>query len=282
MKGFVKCIIAGAVILGIGIAILIIALAVNGWKFSPNFEFETKEYTSTASDITKLSVEFNAGKLQIEYRDDDSEEIYISYPVAEGYQTAITEKDHTLSIVNEVDIYGNMFSGCNVSCGNWAINIPATTVVKIPKNTICDLSINLNAGTVEIPDSDFTKVSLKVNAGSCHVGRVGASELFEIDLRAGSVTVEGVNTAKLDCEVHAGSANVNAITSKETNVEVHAGAANIAFNGIKSQYVATVKVTAGSCNGLSTQGSDVPSMNPDKQKINVKVSAGSCNVNFLG
>ena len=38
MKGFVKVIIAGAVILGIGIAVLIIALAVNDLKFAPDLD----------------------------------------------------------------------------------------------------------------------------------------------------------------------------------------------------------------------------------------------------
>lgn len=273
MKGFVKVIIAGAVILGIGIAILIIALAVNGWKYAPDIEFETKEFTSTEEN-TALDVSLNAGKLKIEYRDDDSEEIYISYPTAEQYKTTIAEKDGKLSIENEVNLYGNRFSGCGVNWGVWWVDIPET-VVSIPKDKITEISVTLNAGTVEVPDGEFKKVNIKVNAGTCNVGNVTGFELLDIDLNAGTVNVTSASGNELKCHLSAGSANIKKADCNKTEVKVSAGSANISLLGAKSDYTATVDVSAGSCNGISSQsGGD--------KNIKVKVSAGSCNVSFLG
>lgn len=274
MKGFVKCIIAGAVILGIGIAVLIIALAVNGWKFAPNVEFETQEFTSTEEN-TSLAVTLSAGKLKIEYRDDDSEEIYVSYPTAEGYETTVTEKDGKLSVENDYRIIGNVFSGCNVSCNvwGWGLNIPET-VVKIPKDKITQVTVTLHAGTVELKEGTFEKVELDVHAGACAVGNI-TCKLLTIDVNAGSLSLDGVKAEKLICDVSSGSANMKKIDCPETEVEVSSGSANLTFVGAKTDYTATVQVSAGSCNGLSSQsGGD--------KVIKVKVSTGSFNASFLG
>lgn len=271
MKGYVKCIIAGAVILGIGIAVLLIALGVNDWKFESNIEFETQEFTSTEED-TSLAVTLEAGRLKIEYRDDDKEEIYVSYPVADRYETTITEKNGKLSIENESHLLGFGFN-CNVNCGIWGLNIPET-VVKIPKG-ITAVSVTLKAGTVELKEGNFEKVELNVDAGTCEVKNI-TCELLTIDLDAGALNLDGVKAGKLVCDVSAGTADIKKIDCPETEVKVSAGAANLSFVGAKSDYTATVDVSAGSCSGISSQ-----SGNKDKT-IKVKVSAGSCDVEFLG
>lgn len=269
MKGYVKCIIAGAVILGIGIAVLLIALGVNDWKFEPNVEFETQEFTSTEEN-TSLAVTLKAGRLKIENRDDEEEKIYISYPVADRYETSITEKDGKLSIENDSRLIGYVFN-CNASCGVWG-NIPET-VVKIPKS-ITAVSVTLKAGTVRLNEGNFDKVELNVDAGACCVTNIGC-ELLTIDLSAGALDLDGVKAAKLVCDVSAGAAEIKEIDCHETEITVSAGAATLSFLGAKSDYTATVDVSAGHFSGLSTQsGGD--------KSIKVKVSAGNCDISFRG
>ncbi|MDE5667756.1 MAG: hypothetical protein K2I29_05895 [Clostridia bacterium] len=67
MKGLVKMIIAGAIIIGIGVAVLLIALGLNGWSFAPNFEMQ--EFTSNEAN-TSVSVNLSTGRLKIEYTDE--------------------------------------------------------------------------------------------------------------------------------------------------------------------------------------------------------------------
>lgn len=258
MKRFVKVMIAGAIIIGIGIAVLLVALGLNGWSFTT--KFETEEYTSE-EDNTALSVDLDAGKLKIEYH--EGENIQISYPKAKGYETTIIESNGKLSLE------GNKHRWYIFT---WGITIPET-VIRIPRDKITSVEIEVNAGTVELPDGAFESVKIEVNAGTCIVGKITDCELLDIHMNAGTVSVEGAECDKLVCEVNAGSADIRKIDSYESKVEVNAGSANITFTGSVEEYSADVSVSAGSCNGVSTRtGGD--------KKITVKVSAGSVNASF--
>ena len=224
MKGVVKMIIAGAVILGIGIAVLLLALGLNGWTFSPNFT--TEEFTSTEENEA-LNVQLAAGRLKIEYHDEDN--IKITYPVAKGYETTVTESDGTLSIE------GNRHKWYVFS---WGVTFPET-VIKIPAGKIKEISVSLNAGTVEIPDGDFTKVTLKLNAGTVNAGNISGAELFNVELNAGTVNAEAV------------TANLNFTGAKSdytATVNVSAGSCNGISTQTGGDRSLTVKVSAGSCN----------------------------------
>ena len=265
MKGFVKVIIAGAVILGIGIAILIIALAVNDWKFAPNIEFETKEFTSTEEN-TSLSISLDAGSLKIEYLE-EGEEIQISYPEAKGFETTITESNGKLSIE------GNKHRWYTFA---WGTTIPET-VVKIPENKIDDVEITLNAGTVDMVGGAFNKVDITINAGTLNVGEIKDCYSFSVKLNAGTFkAVSGVDSANFGCKLNAGSAHVYNINAYSTKIKLNAGSANLSFMGNREDYSATVNVSAGACNGITGHSA------PTGKEIEVKVNAGTCNVHFLG
>ncbi|MDE6667847.1 MAG: DUF4097 domain-containing protein [Clostridia bacterium] len=266
MKGYVKCIIAGAIILGIGIAVLLVALAVNGWKFAPNIEFETQEFTATEKN-TALSVNLDAGSLKIEYLE-EGEEIQISYPVANGFETTITEKDGKLSIESNKHHWYTFA---------WGATIPETTV-KIPKDIVEDVKIYVNSGTVDMVGGKYNKVDITVNAGTVNVGEISECYSFSVKLNAGTVkAISGVSADNFTCKINAGSAHISRITTLSGEIELNAGSASISFTGKNEDYSTHVKVSAGSCTGIYTN-----SNNNYVKRISVTVSAGSCNVNFLG
>lgn len=250
--------IAGAIIIGIGIAVLLVALGLNGWSFKP--DFKTEEFSS-AQENTALDVRLDAGKLKIEYHDEDN--IQISYPVSSNYKTKITESDGKLSVE------GNKHKWYTFG---WKVTIPEM-VIKIPRDKITGVEIKLNAGSVDLTDGAFENVKIKVNAGSCNVGNITSCKLMDIRMNAGSINVKGAACEAFSCDINAGSARFQKIDSAQSKLEVSAGSASLAFIGAIEEYTATVKVSAGSCNGLSTRtGGD--------RTIDVKVSAGSVNVSF--
>lgn len=258
MNHVVRAIIVGSVIIGIGVAILLVALGLNDWSFQPNFT--TEEFSSQEED-TALAVNLDAGKLKIEYH--DGEDIQISYPVASGYITTITESDGKLTID------GNKRRWYAFS---WGIDFPET-IVKIPYDKIKDVEITLNAGAVSLTDGAFENVTVKLNAGTCDVGKITECKQFDVRLNAGAFNGNGVQSERFSCHLNAGSAKIQKIESSENEVKVNAGSANLNFAGSAEEYSASVSVSAGSCNGLSDRaGGD--------KSITVKVNAGSVNVSF--
>lgn len=258
MNHVIRAIIIGSAIIGIGVAILLVALALNDWSFQPNFT--TEEFISQEEN-TVLSVNLDAGKLKIEYHDEENVQIF--YPVASGYQTTIAESDGKLTLEgNKRRWYAFQ----------WGIEFPET-IVKIPYDKIKDVEITLNAGMIELADGEFENVTVKVNAGTCNLGSITGCKQFDVRLNAGALNVSGAACEKLSFHLNAGSAKIQQIVSQESEVKVNAGSANLSFVGSIEDYSASVSASVGSCNGIGDRtGGD--------KTITVKVNAGTVNVSF--
>lgn len=259
MRGFVKVIIAGCVILGIGIAVLVIALGLNGWTFSPVFE----EKTFNAEKInTAIDIDIDAGSLKTEFYDGDK--IEITYPEASGYTTTITENaDGTLKMVANKHHWFTF---------SWGVTIP-DTVVKLPKGTAYKVNVHLNAGTVNLADGEYAEVTTHVNAGTFKANSITCQN-FKLTVNAGLADIGNITCLKLYCKVNAGRAQIKKITCPDAEVDVSAGAAVLGFAGTRNEYDAIVDVSAGSCSGLETQRVE------GGKKIKIHVSAGSATVTF--
>ncbi len=260
MKDFVKVIIAGCVILGIGVVVLLIALGLNGWKFTP--EFEEKHFTA-ANVNTALEVDLDAGSIKTEFYDGDK--IEITYHVANGYDTEIAESNGTLKIT------GNKHHWFTFT---WGVDIPET-VIKLPKGVAYKAEIDLNAGTVYLADGEYSEITTHINAGTFKVNALTCQN-FNLTVNAGVADVGAITCPRLICEVNAGKAKIDKITCPDSQIEVSAGSAVLGFAGAKSEYDAVVDVSAGSCSGLETQSV------AGGKKIKIDVSAGSAEVSFSG
>lgn len=266
MKSWIKCIIAGSVILGIGIAIVIIALACNGWSVKNfqfpiplNHEFEMKTYTSE-EEITKLKIELYAGSIETVYSDDDK--ITVEYPESEIFSTDCSLENGVLSISNGKRHWYSF---------TWCFRIPKITV-KIPENAVYDLELRLNAGYVNLAETDYGKVNVYLNAGSLDMGKATCSD-FTCELNAGSVNVKGLSTEKVYVKLNAGSFNADEVVCPDIQTKLNAGSASFGIIGIKSEYNVFVEKNAGSCNISNASGST------DKE-IRAKINAGSLSFEF--
>lgn len=261
MKGFVKVIIAGCVILGIGVAVLVIALGLNGWSFAP--EFEEKSFTAEKVN-TAIDIDIDAGSLKTEFYDGDK--IEITYPVANGYTSTITETaEGTLKMVVNKHHWFTF---------TWGVTIP-DTVIKLPKGTAYKVTARLNAGSVYLADGEYSEVTTHINAGTFKADTL-VCQSFNLTVNAGFADLGNMTCPKLVCKVNAGRAEIDKLTCPDSEIKVSAGAAVLGLSGNKGDYDAVVNVSAGSCTGLETQSVE------GGKKIKISVSAGSANITFLG
>ncbi|MDE7306656.1 MAG: DUF4097 domain-containing protein, partial [Clostridia bacterium] len=235
MKGIVKALIIGGVIIGVGIIILIIALSLNDWKLKGNVDFETATYECQSKNIN-LDVEIDAGSVKTEFYDGDK--IVIEYPAAKGFKTTIRELDGTLIFKAPRKVwYRNWFL---------SFDIP-NTVIRIPESFApMNVKFDIDAGSAYLADGTYGTVNVDIDAGSFKGENIICSTL-KVNIDAGSVSVNSAQCQFFDCEVDAGSVTVNKLTADSTTLDVDAGSVTISFAGIEEDYTITKRVRAGSC-----------------------------------
>lgn len=261
MKAIIKAIIAGSVIIGVGLIILIIALALNGWKFMPKFDMA--QFTAEG-EIHELKIDNAVGNVKTQFYEGDK--ITVEYPVSERYSASVEEKEGVLTVsgLNKKHWYNFTF-------------LPATlpeTFVKIPLGTVLKLDVTVNAGKVELAAGEYEKAQFTVNAGSLTALGITCPEL-KCEVNAGSISVKSLESASLDCKVKAGSFHADRVECPLVQVDVSAGSASLTVAGSREEYTILVDKSAGSCNVASQTGTD------SNKKIDVDVSAGSVNVSFV-
>lgn len=260
MKGWVKGIIAGVIILVIGVVILVIGFALNGWKLGiANFETETFR---AEQPTTNICIQLRSGRIKTEFY--DGENIKIEYPLTEKYQPEIYEENGKI-IYNGPKRIWYMYLG-------WSNTKVPFTIIKIPKDAVYNLEIELMAGTVDIAQGEYGNIDIEVNAGAFSAAAITCDK-FNCDVNAGAATVESLTCNIADCEVSAGACTLKKLNCPDITADVSAGALNITIDGVKSEYNITVDKSAGSCSVVSQSGTT------DK-KLEIDVSAGAVNVTF--
>lgn len=253
-----KLLIAGGIILLIGVAVLIVGLALNGWKFG--VEWKTENYVCENA-VDGLDAKIDAGRAKVEFFDGDKAEV--TYPVSDRYGYTVVEEGGNLKIRSQKHgfFWWNFFN-----------EIPEL-VIKLPRSRACDLKFGMSAGTAEISGGTFKSCDIKLSAGSLNVGEIECGAL-NVKLSAGEVNLNGATAASVDVKLSAGKANLNKVISDRIKVDLSAGDASLNVIGAESEYSVTVDKSAGSCNLNSRTGTDAGKL------IDIDLSAGSVNVSF--
>lgn len=262
MKGMVKAIITGCVFIGIGIVVLLLALGLNGWSFTPNYEMT--DYTAETTEIATVELQFNAGKLKTEFY--DGEYITVKYPKIENFKTNIIVENGAFKFSGPNKLHWYSFPL------GWG-KLPETTI-KLPKSSTFNLDLQVNAGAVDIAQGTYGTVKIQLNAGAITVNGETECSAFNCTVNAGSATIDNMNCSGLfDCNVNAGSITVKNLICDNIVTEVNAGSLKLKIDGKKADYTITVDKSAGSCDVVNQTGTG-------GKTLKVDVSAGSVTVEF--
>ncbi|MCH5142903.1 MAG: DUF4097 family beta strand repeat protein [Clostridiales bacterium] len=259
MKSMVKAIIAGSCIIVLGVAILLVALGLNGWTFKAHFD--TKEFNAEQEN-NKIIVENSVGSMKINYY--DGEKVQILYPEAQNYNVDIVEKDGHVQVITPSPKWYEF--------SIWWANIPET-VINLPKDIEFELELIVKAGSLRLLDGQYSKIRLTVHAGSLNASGVQC-DTFKAEVNAGSMQIDSLICAtSFRGEVNAGSLNAKYVACSDITAKVSAGSLTMTLKGNKSDYNISAYVSAGSSNISNQRGST-------EKRIDTYVYAGSLNVFF--
>ena len=267
MKGIVKAVIAGCIIIGIGVAILLLALGLNGWTFTPNYQMTTysteDEEITTPVDTVKLN--FKAGKIKTEFY--DGEFITVKYPKIENYNTDIEVADGVLSFTGPNKLHWYSFPL------GWG-NLPET-VIKLPQNTTFNLDFTISGGTATINNGTIEGAKIVMNAGKITVSNVAVNSTFECTMNAGAAEMENVTcNGSFDFTTNFGGAKINRLTCNDITLNTNAGGIELNILGIKSDYTVTIDNSVAGCNIEEQVGTT------DKT-LTIETNAGGIEVEFV-
>ena len=258
MKTVVKCIIIGIAIIAVGAGILIATLAANGWSVKAKYTMQT---FTAEHEIHELVIDVDAFTVKTEFYDEDK--IQIEYPVSKRHKTTVKEHDGKLKFSTDTKWWHSFTFG----------NIKAPeTIIKLPKDKVLNLNIDLGAGTINLASGVYGQVKIDIGAGTLKAESVTCGNL-DCDVSAGTVKFESVTCHSLNCDVSAGKLEVGLLDCPDIKADVSAGKLSLNVDSVKADYTIRASVSAGSCNVSSQTG------NTDKKLI-VDCSAGSVSVSF--
>lgn len=156
--------------------------------------------------------------------------------------------------------------------GWWWKSKPANITLTLPYNTLTDLDIELDAGSVVINDLITTDlIRCNVDAGSAEFENVHTGKL-ELDVDAGEIIFHGQTLGAVELECDAGGIELNLENSSIGHVtgEIDAGEINVTNNGKK------VVSQDGFSNTVSTDipgaaGTDILTFDCDAGSIGIEL-----------
>lgn len=138
--------------------------------------------------------------------------------------------------------------------------------IEIPNNTKLDaIKIDVAAGDIDIQDVQTDNLDIDANAGDIDINDITAGKI-DIDANAGDIDVSNVTADRVDIDANAGDINLMDSTAKSAEVNANAGDIDITGNYDKIDC---------ECDFGDV---DINAPNTERKNINADCSFGSLNV----
>ena len=154
------------------------------------------------------------------------------------------------------------------------INHPKTTI-RLPEGCVYNLDIDMSAGSTTVNGGTFGDIKIDLSAGKVSVGKVECDGSIIIDLSAGTVDIDEADCKRLGIDLSAGTVGIDTLTCPKIKIDLSAGNVKLGVVGQQSEYSILVDKSAGKCNVGNQRGTD------DNKIIDIDLSAGNVTVNFI-
>lgn len=232
MDNTVKCwLIAGAVLVILGLIIFAIVMTVNHWDFNrlSTDKYVTNTY-SFGEAFTDISIQTDTADILFAPSDDDSCKVICNEQ--EKLLHTVDIQDGTLRIHEKDDRKWYEYVG--ISFGKTSITL------YLPQSVYGALELHASTGDVTLPrEFRFEQMDISISTGNIHVSS-SVSETAKLRTTTGDIRVEGISAEILDFSASTGKITVSDVTCRgDVIVNLTTGKASL---------------TDVTCQGLTSKG----------------------------
>ena len=239
----------------VGIIMAFIGMCIVGFDFEKldlDKDYTEKIFTVSDSEISSVNVYTDCMKVKVCYREDDSNEIRITYYENDKHKPTIANEDGTITLNDKEDFWNNFF---NVGMFNIKRS-RLETLVEVPKNNKT-LKINIETSNAKITADGLTadKLSLKTSNASIDVSGKFTNDVYCKTSNA-SIDVSGEFTNDVYCDTSNGNINAKNITAH--TVSLYSSNASCNAESVKSKNLNV---------GTSNASINITNINSDSVKL---------------
>ena len=155
------------IVCAVGLIIALIGFAMVGFDFVKldlDEDYTEKVFTVSDSEISSVKVDIDLMKVKVCYRQDDKNEIRITYYENNKHKPTVTTEDGQITLKDKTDFFSNIFNTGMVNIKRGKLE----TVVEIPKNNKT-LKINIETSNAKITANNLNADSLYLETSNADI-----------------------------------------------------------------------------------------------------------------
>lgn len=210
---------------GVGLVIALIGIFMVGFDFTKldlDEDYTERTFTVSDSEISSVKVYTDLMKVKVCYRQDDKNEIRITYYENNKHKPTVKNESGTIILNDKTDFFSNFFNVGMVNIKRGRLE----TVVEIPKNNKT-LKINVETSNAKITAENLIADNIYLETSNADIN-VSGEFADDVCCKTANASINGENIKADTVSFYTsnGSCNSKTVTSKEFNV----GTSNASIN----------------------------------------------------
>lgn len=251
----------------VGLIISFIVMLMVGFDFTKldlDEDYTEKVFTISDNEISSIKVYTDMMKVKVCYREDNSDEIRITYYENNKHNPTVVNQSGTVTLNDETGFsINNLFATQGIVMGYKRNKLE--TVVEIPKNNKT-LKINVETSNAKITVNDLIADNLSLVTSNANIDMSGkATNDVYCQTSNASINSEDITADTITLDTSNGSCNAETVISK--NFNVYTSNASINIKNISSDSV-----------NLKTSNASINIKNISSDSVNLETSNSSINL----
>lgn len=278
------------IVCAVGLIIALIGFAMVGFDFVKldlDEDYTEKVFTVSDSEISSVKVDIDLMKVKICYRQDDKNEIRITYYENNKHKPTVTTEDGTVILNDRKGFIINLFSTDGIFSGIKRSKLE--TVVEIPKNNKT-LKINIETSNAKITVNNLNADSLYLETSNADID-ISGEFTDDVYCKTSNASINGENIKAHTVNFDTSNGSCNAETVLSHSLEFGTSNASINISSINSDSV-RLDTSNNSINlgdtiandsfYAQTSNGNINTKGIDSDKIELDTSNGSIIATIIG